>query len=431
MNRQWLGLVLLPVAGAVLAFAASFLLTPRYTSYAALFFPLAQSKNTSPLAGLAGDPNPGGTVSTFGGALVSPVVGGAPQTAVGILESYVCRKSVMDKLALVSKWSLSEGKTSDLLAQRMTFGQDKNGFVRIEANLDDPQLSARVVEAYYQTLSELADKLSLNVSRKNRVFIQTKVANERKRIAALEDQLSVELSQLTAGGVEGLGKLYLDTRAKLTDAQVEMGATKSALRSIDTNLQKLFTQAKNDPNALLLIEDLAGQLRTRRLALEDAHSKFARSSPELQNRLDEFSSSQRVAKNLLNERERARRTGTTPLIADTKTELQRLETKATGYAAELRELGVKLLREPHQTVKVERLRRQVSAGAQNLAKLEGELQLASIAEARDPSQFELVDPPRPAEQSTYPRRVLMAVLAFVGIAFLQIAGIAARKAREQ
>ncbi len=431
MNRRWLGLVVLPVAGAVLAFAASFLLTPRYTSYATLFFPLAQSKSSSPLAGLAGDPSPGGTVSNFGGALVSPVVGGAPQTAIGILESYACRKAVMDKLELTKKWNLSEGKTSDRLAQRMTFGQDKNGFVRIEANLDEPRLSAAVVDAYYKTLGEMADKLSLNVSRKNREFIQIKVNNERKRIAGLEDQLSIELSQLTAGGVEGLGKLYLDTRAKLTDAEVEMGATKSALRSIDSNLQRLFAQAKNDPNALLLIEDLAGQLRSRRLALEDAQSKFAKSSPELQAKTDEFTSSQRVAKNLIDERDRARRTGTTPLIADTKTELQRLETKATGYASELRKLGEKLLREPHQTVKVERLQRQVSAGAQNLAKLEGELQLASIAEARDPSQFELVDPPRPADESTYPRRVLMAALAFIGVAFLQIASLAARKAKEQ
>ncbi len=414
------------ILAAAIAFGVSFAIPARFNSYATLYFPLAQSRSISALAGLAGEPAPGGAVSNFGGALVSPVVGGAPQTAMGILESYACREKVVERAGLESTWGLSKPQAVEKLAERTSVGLDRHGFVRIEMSLESAATAATIVSAYLEVLAETGDRLSLNVSQKNREFIEQKVVAERRAVETLEKQLVQDLAQLSTGGIEGLSELYIQTRGKLADAEVGAAAARTQMREVDTTLQKLYAQARRDPAALSMIEDLGGQIKLRRLALEDAEAKFVRTSAEVKTQKETVQSAERVAQSLVESKENARQAGTAAEIAALRADWKRLETQASGYAERLRALGERLRREPEKQVAVESLQRQLQMKSANLAKLEAELQLAMIAESRDPSQFEVVDSPRPADRSSYPRRILWAVVAWVG-AFLLQAGFAAVK----
>src|SRR5688572_23458938 len=108
----WLLPVWTALAAGVVCFLITTFLPKTYRSEASLYFPAGGDNTTgllSAVGGLSRFGNPaerGGQVSLFGGALVSPQVASAPQTAIGVLSSRLLRERVCDNLQLARKWDL-------------------------------------------------------------------------------------------------------------------------------------------------------------------------------------------------------------------------------------------------------------------------------------------------------------------------------------
>src|SRR5207244_9188361 len=114
-------------------------------------------------------------------ALISPQVASAPQTAIGVLASQKLRERVSTKLDLRRRWEVSSYRAVKRLSDVVTPAVDKNGLLVISADDRDPRLAADIVGAYIQTLRLLAKELSLNLSTRNREFLESRLKDSRAR----------------------------------------------------------------------------------------------------------------------------------------------------------------------------------------------------------------------------------------------------------
>ena len=412
----------------VLAYGVAWLIAPTYAGFATYYFPLNQAR-LSPLDSLASGASDGGTVRSLGGALVSPVVASAPQTAVGILESRQLRLEVVRELGLAQQWELSENFAVRRLDAAVTVRMDKNGFLRIEARGASPEEARRILLAYTGQLNRLADRLTLNVSRRNRLFIEERLKDSRRRVREHEESLAAAMVEMGASDPAALKALYLGTRQKLAEIEIESKASSAALASIETSLKRLYEKGKSFPVAALALEDLAKTIGERRIMLEDAKAGFMPGAAELKQAERKAGSAERVADDLISAQRHEVETGANPETAKLRAQLRSLETSAAEYARRLGGLERQMEEEPRRFITLQRAQRELEMALKTNATLESEHQAALIAEARDPGRFELVDEPFADDLPVSPKKGLSALTACVGSFLIQMIVLLFRRVR--
>ncbi|MBC8063740.1 MAG: hypothetical protein H7Y17_02845 [Chlorobia bacterium] len=418
-----------PAVAAVLAYMATFLFAPKYESYATYYFPL--NVPTSGLAQLSGaTPGDRGSMGGFNGALSSPLIGSAPQTAVGIFASRTCRDMVREDLR-------KQGRdVSDLtpkeLASITDTKLDRSGMVRLEVVTEKPELSQAIVKAYQKAFEAIAQKLTLNVSQRNRLLLEERleVLNARAKVLqrqALEavakpNAIDLELANSALWEAE---KMRIETSQKRAEVEAKLKSLIVALgRIYDTNTKQPGINAAGVSPILTALED-------RRLAFEDARRAFQPGSAEFELAEKNYLTASNLARDLAKDKKALASAGIDPQSIEAVSDYAGLLAAEKDLEKQIANLRRRAVHSAGDVTTIDGLKADLAQTRKTIAQLDSEYQLALIAEARDPSRFEVLDEPIVDPKSVFPRRLLIAGLAGALI-FALIAGrIALRTIRRQ
>jgi len=414
------------VLAAGVAYGATFLLAPTYAGNLSLYFPAAAAPSLLGGVRLTTESDPS-AVRNLGGALVSPLVASGTQTAVGILTSKTCLAEVTKKLDLAKRWGLSESKAIKRLKGAVSPSVDKNGFLDVQVTSESPTLCVEILKALYAHLETRAEELTVNVSRRNREFIQSRVEEAEEQADRLQANLVSQLSETDRIGYDRIQGAIGEFRSRIQEAKVQEAAAKSSIASAEANLRLFIRESRTFPGSLLAmkqinssLDTLASDIINRRQTLEETMSRFTAQSAEYKFAQRSLKVLEGFAQKVLDVQENALDRGVSPQFAGAKAELQVLSTRIAEYTKLLDAFERQLAVSAAGQAKLERTRKEFDAHMTGLASLKAELELAKIAEARDPSRFEVVDPPSEDPEPVGPRRMLISGVVFLLALFVQI-----------
>ena len=426
------------VLGGV-GYLGTYLIAPTFASYASLYFPQAQ---TGAAAGALGLMKPGvdadsGVVRSLGGALTSPLVGSGAQTATGILTSQTCLREVISKHGLTKKWDLPIEKALGKLRGRVNASVDKNGFLIFQLEADSPDEATVQIKTFMGHLDRRAEELSLNVSRRNRQIIESRVSVREQQLEGLQNEMVEVMRGALVTNLPEVQRIYLETRQELTIARIREASAQAQLNSIERSLSSIYAQAAFPANLAAVeavnasLTKLTEEIQTRRLTLEEVGNNFKRESPEYRTAVSAVKNAETIASRVLDSASTAVQKGLTPELAHAKAELAALRSTSGLYDKSLASFEKELAESPAKYATVERARSEFQAALVALSTLRGELELSRIAEVRDPSRYELVDSPFPDREAVSPRRALMAGAVFLLAFAFQIVPFVMRRLREE
>lgn len=429
---------LLSVVLAAAVYAGTYLLPMTYSSYASLYFPQSQQSAMGALSLVKpGADSDSGVVSTLGGALSSPLVGSGPQTAMGILTSQTALREVIKKFGLTKRWDLPIEKAIRKLRANVTTSVDKNGFLVFEVEGGTPEESAEMVETFLRHLDRRSDELTLNVSRKNREILEDQVALMEGKLQGLQDEMVVAMQSAVVTNLPEVQRVYIDTRQRLTEARIREASARAELTNLESSLKQLYSKGAFPANlgsvqaANASLNKLTEEIQTRRLALEEIAASFRKESPEYRAALNSVRDVESIASQIIEAQKKAVSQGLTPELAQARAALVALEVTTRNYDAGLARFEKELAQSPARYASVERAQGEFTNSLSALGRLRGELELARVAETRDPSRYELVDSPMPNREPVSPRRALISGAAFLlAFAFFTVPWVM-RRLREE
>ena len=242
-ENKWL-IVGLPLLTGALAFGASFLITPTYTSMAKIMPP--QQQQSSGVSAMLGQL--GGLAGAAGGiaGLKNP-----SDLYVGVLES----RTIADKL--VSRFKLQERydtKTfgearKELLANTVISSGKKDGFISVVVDDHEPQAAADIANAYMEELATLTSTLALSEASKRRMFFEAQLKDAKDQLASAE--LVLRSTQEKTGMIQPGPQVA----AILTNAAQLKGTI--AAKEVQIKAMRTFAAGQN-PELMRAMEELRG-----------------------------------------------------------------------------------------------------------------------------------------------------------------------------
>ncbi len=426
----------LPLASALvvglIAYLVTLFLPKAYRSEATLYFPMAGDVAQGALGTLANLTRPGsvvergGAVSLFGGMLVSPQVATGPQTAIAVLASARCRERVCDRLQLPSKWDLPRAKALKRLEESVTFGVDKNGLLAMQAEDRDPKLAAEILSSYIATLGELAKELSLNVSYRNRVFLESRLNRSRLRLVEIERKMLLAMEndpnpELMAG-IGKAGEAVIELESERNRARITLEGVDAQLEWQQNVMKTLENGAQLPSNSSIA---RAERNRVRELEAEFAIVKvqYGPDNPRYRTAEGALKAAREQLRLEMERVARAVAKGVAPEVIGLWSQRASLEAQVEGLDRALRQISQRLTSVPRRQLERERLQRELRFTTDMVGMLEIETERARIAETRDATSYQVVDAPQPPEEPFWPRKLFTSALAAVagfllGLAFL-------------
>lgn len=415
------------VAGAT--YACTFLIKRTYQSDEVLYFPQAQG-SSSPLDILksGGADVDSGSVRLLNGVLMSPLVGAGPQTASGIITSHTAIRACVDQLGLDRTWGVTKNEAYDQLDKWTEAKVDKNGMLSITATARSPQEAVDILKNLEAYLSKRSDELTLNVSRANRIYLEQRVASAEKQVNVKQDELVKTMKSSPLADVDSLMKNYFVVLQNLQTAEVAQAAGESKLAAIEADSKKLASSGNTFPNNLVTmsslntnVEALTDEIQKRQVALEDAMANFTKDSPEYQDAVRQAKNAEKVGNSVANAGKQAISAGLTPEMIQARSDLSGLKSATKRYAKVLAEFDKDAIRAPGQFAAVSRVKLEFDESMKAYGLLRQQLEMARLAESRDPSRFAVLDQPYPNPKPIGPRRGLITAVVFVLAGLVQLA----------
>jgi uncharacterized protein involved in exopolysaccharide biosynthesis len=443
----WIRISLASVGIALATYLLMGLLPKEYESFQSLYFPASQTPSPGgALAALQGQASDKDTVMPgLRNAVSNPLVGSGAQTASGILTSRTCLAETVDKLDLGKLWNKTRSKAIRELEDRVDVRVEKTGFLRITVSAESPALAVRILQTMHAHLKRRSEELTLNVARRNREFIEDRLAIARREVEQERERLSRGGAISPTADISAIAKVYWESVGRLDEAKAQERQVATLLVELEANLRRTLAAARGaGSDAVVLGElgaaevtrtntvlgELAGKLQEARMSLSDASTKFARTSAEYREIERRLGSVQRYADRVIADQERAINDGTSPQLSRTRAQLEALRASIRASEKNLSEFSKDLSRVPGEYAAGEDARARFAAALERRSLLEAEVEFARIAEARDPSRFEIVDAPMENPDPVGPRKALFAGLAFIVAFALMISPFVARKVRE-
>lgn len=229
---NWRLLVALPLTGAVVAVAASFLVTPLFTART-LFVPPQQSQSNAASA-LASLSALSGLVGT----------GGVKTTAdqyVSLLQSNNVEDKIIDRFKLGEVYGFekrTEVRRKLESRVRVALGK-KDGLILIEVDDAEPARAADMANQHVAELRRLSSELALTETQQRRQFFEAELKRTQAKLT--EAQAKLQGSGFNEGAIKAEPKAaaeaYAKLRADLTAAQVKLSALRSQLTDTAPEMQ--------------------------------------------------------------------------------------------------------------------------------------------------------------------------------------------------
>ena len=227
---------------AVVASVVIALLIPnRYQSTASLMPPDSQSQSGLGLLAAVAGGAVGGSGSSLGGlqGLAGSLLGlkTSGDLFIGILESETARDKLIGEFNLEKEYhdSKIEDARKDLAAHTDISEDRKSGIISIAVTDHDPRRAAAMAQAYVNELNLLVAKLSTSSARRERIFLQGRLAKVRTDLETAEKNFSDFASKNTAIDIPAQGKAMVAAAATLQGELIGAQAALSGLQQIYTN----------------------------------------------------------------------------------------------------------------------------------------------------------------------------------------------------
>jgi uncharacterized protein involved in exopolysaccharide biosynthesis len=222
--------------GVVVFTLIAILLPPRYESTTKLMPPDQKSEGMAMIAALTG--------GKIGG---DSIMGGLPQDLLGfkttgaLFVGVLHSRTVQD--ALVRRFDLRkvywdrrwEDARKDL--ENMTFISEdrKTGIIEIRVRDKNPQRAQAMAQAFVEELDRAVNKLSTSAARREREFLETRLAEVKKSLDQSSRDFSRFASQNTAIDIPAQGRAMVEAAAVLQGQLMAAQAEEEGLRQIYTS----------------------------------------------------------------------------------------------------------------------------------------------------------------------------------------------------
>lgn len=409
---------------AVVVYVGSYLFPVRYMATESLYF--VQSQEANPLMA-SPEKTSNGDVSIMNNAVTSPLVGAKVQTALGILDSRSCAAFICSKLGMARHYGVREDKAVEIVRQRLRADTDKDGFVKIDFDDTSKAVALQALEAARTYLGMMSHKLSLNLSEKNRAFVEEQLAEARVVLDKRKQALSQVLGRSPTADPELLRKNYIDLSKELDEAEGQAAGASAEIASSERLYRKVFMNALDFPGRIVALgaiyKDLtvvAEGLQRRQVALVDAASKFNPTAAELHNVQLEQRNVDKIVDRLVSEQKKDLNEGVMPVLGESKAKLAALEGTVADYRGVLSDLAKQYTQASTDAGNIEVAKRDFSSAELRVTTLENDLMSSKIAEERNPERFEVVDAPYDTGEVAFPKRSMFAFIAFVVVLAVQL-----------
>jgi uncharacterized protein involved in exopolysaccharide biosynthesis len=231
-RRLLLRAAICALAGSI---SLAFLIPARYQSTARLMPPDNSETGTlGALAAIAGNTGAGAL-----GGVASDLLGVKSSGALflGILGSDTAQDRLINdfRLMRVYRDSTIEEARKDLAKHTDASEDRKSGIISIAVTDHDPKRAAAMAQAYVTELDQLVAQVSTSSARRERIFLEGRLANVKADLNSAEQNFSVFASKNTAIDIPEQGKAMVDAAATLQGQLIAAQAELSGLQQIYTD----------------------------------------------------------------------------------------------------------------------------------------------------------------------------------------------------
>ncbi len=418
-----------------IAYAFTFTMKPTYESDEVLYFPQsAGSTNPMDLLKSGGANVDNGAVKLMNGVLVSPLVGAGAETASGIVTSHTAIRTTVDTLDLDKKWALQKEDAYDQLAKWADAKVDKNGMLDISTKAYSPQQAVDILKTLERYLAVRSSQLTVNVSKSNREYLEKRVTSAEGEVNRIQGDLVQTMRQSPLADVPDLMKNYYAAQVDLQKAEVAQVAAAGKLTALEAESKELVGGPDSFPNNIMKmsafntdVKTLTDQIQTRRLALSDAMANFTPNSAEYKKAVKDVTNAESIGKEITKNGRGKVDSGLTPDLILARSDLAALKDSTGRYQKILDQYEASALQAPGQFAAVERKKAEFDEGMKAYGLLRQQLELAKLAESRDPSKFAVLDEPYPNSKPVGPRRGLISAIVFLVAGLVQLALLSLRE----
>jgi capsule polysaccharide export protein KpsE/RkpR len=272
-NRRWLSKV--AVWALVISTLVVFLIPKRFESTVSIMPPEPASEAGTMLSALLGK------AAGVGGAGLASIAGNvlgiknSGALFVDVLRSRTVQDHIVDRLSLQKVYSERyKEEARKKLNRRTDVSEDrKSGVIHITVTDKSPERARDIGRAYVEELDRLVAQVSTSSARRQRIFIEGRLASVKQDLGDAEQQFSVFASKNTTLDIKEQSKAMVEAGAIL---QWQLIAAQSELQSLeqiytDNNVRVRATKAR--------VEELKRQLQ--KMGGTDASLASAAPSDEL------------------------------------------------------------------------------------------------------------------------------------------------------
>lgn len=231
-----------PIVFGLLACAATFLMTPTFTSTAKIMPP--QQQQSSGVAAMLGQL--GGLAGAAGGLAG---IKGPNDLYVGLLESRTVADNLIQRFKLKERYdaaTMDSTRKSLAKASEIATGK-KDGFISITVNDKDPKFAADLANAYVDELTKLTGTMALTEASQRRLFFEKQLADARDQLS--KSEIALRNTQERTGMIQPEGQV----QAIIANVAALKGAI--AAKEVAVNAMRTFAAAAN-PELLRAQEEL-------------------------------------------------------------------------------------------------------------------------------------------------------------------------------
>lgn len=407
-----------------------------YRSEATLFFPTSAGTSTSSLLSAinsvsqTGATESGGSVGLLGGMVTSPQLASGPNTSIAVLASERCRRDVASKLDLVDYWKQSLPDVLNHLDTVVSFGINKYGLLQIEATDRDPLMAARMVQTETESLKTIAASLTSSASRRNRIFVYSRLAAVRARLVkqqALLTKLQIKgaLNMTGQAQASSLVGIYAGLMHDDTQTAIDLDAIRAKLRVKNETALRDSEASTELPSTVAYALQPREKLRQLEGKFALAQKTLGTDNPQYRLLSIEVTQARKDVEDEVAREVHAHNAGISTDVADLYAEESSLAARKDGLDATIKHVQGMLLAAPGSLAKESRLTADALATQSVVSMLQGEGERARMAEARDAATFVVIDTPTPADKPFAPRRAYTTALALLAGLLLGIAWLVA------
>ena len=234
----------------------AFLIPTRYESSVRIMPPDSMNNTGGMLAALAGKSNP--EIAAIAGSVLGMKGSGA--LYVDLFRSRTVQENVIDRLNLQKEyWTRYKEDARKRLNSRTNVEEErKSGVITLTVEDGNPQRARDIAQAYVEQLNRIVSQVSTSSARRERIFIEQRLASVKNDLEDAEKQFSVFASKNTALDIKEQTRAMVASAAEL---QGQLIAAQSQLQS----LEQIYTENNVRVRALRAqIEELKRQLQNLR-----------------------------------------------------------------------------------------------------------------------------------------------------------------------